>query len=347
MRLLEIRSSTCAGLHTTPEPPTIRFFEESTLIAIGSWVFKCLVRTLLSITAAVRQYRTRSCSNEMPSDNRKRNSEAEDTGTTSVQGRNKCTMEWRACPSNSDDAWIDDWDLIIHRCNACNKPFRSTERLEHHRAHHCSDAPVEAHEFCASPISSASIVPIDKGGDLEIRVGPDEDYILKCFIVASQVLRCQSRAFYASFCESYAFKGSINIRRARLLRPYEPGVIFLDDDPDALELILMALHHRYLELPQKIEFKVLVEVAAVCEKYMLHVPLAPLAAMWAEPWKAKAFEKGYENWLLIAWVFGVDDMFVNISKHIALNLAVAPENGLVRHDGKRLHQAIPKSVTGE
>lgn len=307
----------------------------------------CLARAAASLTVAEMRHRKHGSSNKTAFSSGEKASEAENSRATDVQGKKKCTTDWSACPSNADDLWLDNWDLMIHRCIACKKPFRSAERLEHHQIHHCSHVAMEPPGVCVNPALSAPIVRIDEDGDLEIQVGPDEDSILKRFLVASQVLRCQSRAFYASFCESYAFKGSTNIRRAHFLRPYEPGVIFLDDDPDALELILMALHHRYLELPQKIEFKVLVEVAAVCEKYMLHVPLAPVAGMWAAPWKAEAFEKGYEDWLLVAWVFGVDDMFKNISKHIALNLAVTPENGLVTHDGKRLHQAIPESVTGE
>lgn len=119
--------------------------------------------------------------------------------------------------------------------------------------------------------------------DLILTVGPEEDEIFASLPVASQVLSSQSSVFSATFGLGYGFKSSLSVRRAQLLRPMEPAVIYLgDDDPDALELVLKVLHHRVKDLPKTVGFDTLVGLAEICEKYFLHTPLYATARKWCD-----------------------------------------------------------------
>lgn len=150
-------------------------------------------------------------------------------------------------------------------------------------------------------------------GDLEIHVGPSENNITKIFRVSSQVLSSQSRVFSNSLEWASKFKTALQVRRAQILTPSEPAVMFLDDDTAAMELVLLVLHHKYQEVPLKPKFNVLVKVAGICEKYFLHTPLRPFGTKWCFEWKDQLCQPGYEDWIMLAWAFGLREEFKKVT----------------------------------
>ncbi|TGZ78875.1 hypothetical protein EX30DRAFT_350602 [Ascodesmis nigricans] len=260
-----------------------------------------------------------------------------------------------------DDSWLDSWDFIIHRCTACLSPFRSPSRLALHHTLSPNCIPT-APTISFIDLTQVSLTTIDPNGDLEVHVGPTESTITHRFLVASQVLRCQSRAFNASFSPTYGFKASADLHRAHLLGPHasrRPAVIYLDDNADVLALIFKVLHHCYHELEQEYPYETLVDLVTVCEKYMLHVPLAPMLRLWANAiwdgdfWWKREFGGGddgreevesQDGWLLVAWVLGLEDEFREVSRYVAMNYGVTEGGEWVAPNGRGMHPAIPEVV---
>jgi hypothetical protein len=75
--------------------------------------------------------------------------------------------------------------------------------------------------------------------------------------------------------------------------------------------------------------------------------------IWMRPWRERALDPGYENWIFIAWVFDVPDVFGRLSKELIMNgivhggwFSVVRSNAEpVRLDG-RIHEKIisPRSL---
>lgn len=248
-----------------------------------------------------------------------------------------------------NDMWLDDWDFTVHRCTNCAAPFRSASRLKLHRASYCKSSAPETLQTPRSMMTHAEVpcTVIDPDGDLIIHAGPTQDDITQRFRVASQVLRVQSRAFSSMFSDSYGFKGSLDLRRAHLVGDLGPAVIYLDDPPEALELVLKALYHRYNELPGSVDFLVLVKVAEVCEKYFLHTALQPTAVVWSKDSMHEVVGSG--GWLLITWVFGLDNKFQDAVQSVAQKL-LGPSDAdrrPVMDTGETMSEAIPEALLGE
>ena len=72
----------------------------------------------------------------------------------------------------SDDSWIEDWDMTIHRCSHCERPFVSAARLAQHvQAWHTGSAPV------LRPYRQLPLDTGDGSGELEVIV-PHGDLFL-------------------------------------------------------------------------------------------------------------------------------------------------------------------------
>ena len=230
-------------------------------------------------------------------------------------------------PQLFDDSWIEDWDSTIHRCGYCKRPFVTRERLaEHTQVWHSLFSPnlQPYQKIPASPVSgggSKELVVVVEGGDLFIVVSKGFPFATKRvrFQVASSVLWTASRVFNSMFGPTSRFQEAIALRRSHI-SGFAPAVVTLPDDLAALEYVFNVLHHRQDALP-KPTHALMVEVAAVCDKYELHRALQPVADRFFLP-KGQKLSKfaGGENWLLISYVFGYDQIFAAVSKHIILDI---------------------------
>jgi len=115
------------------------------------------------------------------------------------------------------------------------------------------------------------------------------------------------------------FQEAIALRRSHITG-FPPVVVALDDDLEALKFVLTALHfpHRPLSSP---DYKLMTEVAALCDKYELQQSLQPVADRYFLPigMEISNFNRN-PNWLLISYVFGYEQIFAAVSKYIILRL---------------------------
>ena len=234
----------------------------------------------------------------------------------------------------SDDSWVEDWDMAIHRCSHCDSPFVSAARLvQHVQAWHTGCSPVRRH-YREPPSDtdacSGELVVIAPGGDLflsvsEGTVAPSRRGMR--FQVASPILWLASRVFNSMFGPKSRFQEAIALRRSNITG-FPPVVLALDDDPEALKTILTTLHFPYRPLPRP-AYKLIVEIAAVCDKYELHRALQHVADCYLLPSGFFADFPGMSDWLLISYVFRHERIFAGISQYIILHLTDAEQSATI------------------
>lgn len=167
----------------------------------------------------------------------------------------------------------------------------------------------------------SNMINIDSNGDLKICFGSDKHEISMCFLVSSQVLISNSPKFYEEFASRSFSDTAIEFQKKRLQSKYKsPATIFMDNygayHPEAWALIFKILHDSDPLFSIKPKFEILVDIAAICEEYQLHKKLRDTGRVWCEQWKTKILEKGFENWIILAWTFGLENEFKAISNHL-------------------------------
>jgi len=244
----------------------------------------------------------------------------------------------------SDDSWVDDWDMTIHRCSHCDRPLVSAARLvQHVRACHTGSASA-LRLYRESPSNT------DAGNGELVVIAPDGDLFLSVsegtagvgrrdiqFQVASPILWMASTVFHSMFGPKSRCQEAIALRRSNITG-FPPVVVAMDDDPETLEYVLTALHFPYRPLARP-AYELMVEIAAVCEKYELHRALKPVADSYLMPsWDFTGFFR-MSNWLLISYVFGRERLFAAVTKHIIVYQTDAQQSVTI-------HRCTPAKVAG-
>ena len=164
--------------------------------------------------------------------------------------------------------------------------------------------------------------------------------------VSSHVLCTTSPVFRAMLGPDSRFKEAYELRMRSAEKPYE---LSLEDDyPYALTAILLALHCRDEMVPVDPKFKDLVGLAVVCDKYDCRGGVLSWVDTWTAAWKSRMFESGYEEWLFVAWVFGIKEGFGKLSRKLILESYIDSADGeLKTAGGMRLGKlTIPERVLG-
>ncbi|RPB09143.1 hypothetical protein P167DRAFT_538761 [Morchella conica CCBAS932] len=129
----------------------------------------------------------------------------------------------------------------------------------------------------------------------------------------------------------------------------EPYVLPLeDDDPEAMAIVLFALHLQNSKLPTFIkEKRTIWNMAIICDKYDCTSAFSVWVDGWADGWRRRAFRNsGHGLWLFISWTFGLGDVFTFISKKLILEGYYQTEGGkFLSKEGWNLDGlAIPNPV---
>lgn len=123
-----------------------------------------------------------------------------------------------------------------------------------------------------------------------------------------------------------------------------------DDNPEALGVILLALHCQNTLVPKTVTFQNLVDLAIICDKYDCAAGVSLWVDIWKKDWTSSALKPGYEQWLFIAWTFGIQDVFTNLSKKLILEGLYSPEDStlFVTKEGFCLDEMlVPEKVMGQ
>ncbi len=118
-----------------------------------------------------------------------------------------------------------------------------------------------------------------------------------------------------------------------------------DDDPDALLLLLRIAHLKFKDLPDTLSFRALYKLAVVCDKYDAVGAVRPFWDKFGGPFLSHIKEQGYEEWLYIAWTFGIEDVCITVMKILALETIIV--HGNLCRVKRSLEPILPPHASGE
>jgi hypothetical protein len=119
-----------------------------------------------------------------------------------------------------------------------------------------------------------------------------------------------------------------------------PHIVFQDDDPRALDLFLYIVHWNTRMLPQTLTLDELVHLAQLADRYDLNHILINYLDLWLAPHRERILEPGYEQWLYVAWQFGLEEDYLRLANHLTINCAVNAKGQLVPPTSKKPIQGI-------
>ena len=151
---------------------------------------------------------------------------------------------------------------------------------------------------------------------LELR----DDFPSLKFRVASQILCVASPYFRDMPGPGSTFKKACDLRGGVGSNPGPWSIVVRGDNPNALAILLYALHFRSEKVPRVVSFDQLWDLAAVCDKYGCIPAMEPWIARWVRepPQNKDNFSECLVKWLSMAWLFGLGDMFEKVSREIIL-----------------------------
>ncbi|KAF8248366.1 hypothetical protein K440DRAFT_626203 [Wilcoxina mikolae CBS 423.85] len=192
-------------------------------------------------------------------------------------------------------------------------------------------------------------------GNMQIVLKTAEVYAT--YLVSSHQLCSASPVFRAMLGPKSSFAEAVELRRHEASTSLDATedlyeVVVEDHDPTALSVVLYIIHGRPQFLPDEISFENLMEVAIVVDYYDCAEIMRPWSEMWMAQWRDYAETLGYENWLFIAWVFGVQEVFGALTKTFSRNCVKRNGEFMVNRAGpdaetkiwKVLDCHIPQSI---
>jgi hypothetical protein len=120
----------------------------------------------------------------------------------------------------------------------------------------------------------------------------------------------------------------------------------VDDNFDALLLVLRAAHLRSRLIPFNISAEKLFHIAVVCDKYDLTDSVTPWAEIWIRNFKDVAQTSRYDRWLRISWVFQRATIFEKVTRRLILETEFDLAGNLVTEGGESFAEGIPDTVIG-
>lgn len=90
----------------------------------------------------------------------------------------------------------------------------------------------------------------------------------------------------------------------------------MDDDAEAMRVVLRILCLKHKTLPQTVALDVLANIAIIADKYELEDAVGPTVKVWAvehEALQDQYDDVGCGEWLLITWVFRFEEWFTEVT----------------------------------
>ncbi|KAI9806529.1 MAG: hypothetical protein M1833_003716 [Piccolia ochrophora] len=186
-----------------------------------------------------------------------------------------------------------------------------------------------------SPVSSApQEVVISPSGDLLIDLASSPSVRFK---VSSQVLT-QASVFFDYAINPYHPKevsergpppadlaATLPKKKAIRMADSSPTILHLNLTQnmtcEAFKTFLYAAHLRNDKVPRSVEFQEFVDIALVCSIYRCTAPVEIyVELLWLPQWRDYVGSRGYEDFLFISYVFGLDNIFEYTTKALLLKL---------------------------
>jgi hypothetical protein len=107
-----------------------------------------------------------------------------------------------------------------------------------------------------------------------------------------------------------------------LFRTSVKTISLRDENTNAIRLIMYIAHLQFSRLPDRLDFKEIVRLAEVAERYTVTHLLVKLIDGWLEPYWGRLLAPGYEEWLYVTHQFGYETEYLEIARHLSLRCRV-------------------------
>jgi hypothetical protein len=191
--------------------------------------------------------------------------------------------------------------------------------------------------------NSETVIHLASPGDIRLNVNcgkNGECERSKTFVISAAVMCIASPVWRAMFSPSGRFMEAVQSAETK-------DVHFGEDDADALLLILRIAHLQFREIPEKIGFTELLNVAVICDKYDMAEIVQPWLSRWKDRLKYSATEKGYEGWLFISWTFGLPKIYEQVAQNLVLHLTMSNDGQGPCRGGRKLTRSMPPGAVGQ
>lgn len=132
------------------------------------------------------------------------------------------------------------------------------------------------------------------------------------------------------------------------------GILFPDDDIDAMLLEFRRAHLRFNEIPgkHKLSYFAVRQLAALCDKYDLVKMVQPFLDSndWALQYRPDGTGSGpvHASWLSISWTFGYNESFEWLAEHLARTISATSTTGPSTEDGLKTKTiSFPPDILGK
>ncbi|KAF8441177.1 hypothetical protein BGX38DRAFT_1144342 [Terfezia claveryi] len=173
----------------------------------------------------------------------------------------------------------------------------------------------------ASVPSNVLNIQLDPKGDVILVIPLEGTARTVRYRVNSYSLCLASSVFHAMLGANSHFKEGNALRNRDASSP-SIEIKLGDDDPLALAILLRIIHLQFYWVPKTLKNDHLYKVAIVCDKYDMRRILEP----WLDQWIPVGTQLGAEipgdQWLFIAYAFGRQALFKELSKALILTSTV-------------------------
>lgn len=170
-----------------------------------------------------------------------------------------------------------------------------------------------------------------------LEIEPAESQKEVHMLVSSKHLMLASPVFKAMLQYSN-FKEGDDLRSSGQVKVPLP-----DDDPAALRILLDIVHGRVRQVPRHVNLKTMTELSVLVDKYQMLEVVELYVEMWMSTLKTSVpmfFTADLLPWLSISWVFGLADIFKQISR-------IAMRGSTDLFGAHESHLPIPQPVFGK
>lgn len=175
------------------------------------------------------------------------------------------------------------------------------------------------------------ITYFDRNGDTRLLLDPENEP--RVFVVSYKAVSAVCDAWDRMLSPDGPFKEANQ----------DGSVSLSDDDPEGLTIILNIAHLHFNRVPHRLNFRKLLSVAVLTEKYGTTKIVRPWYRGWMKGTRKLAKRAGYEEWLWIAWAFGEDDTFERVAKSLVMKVSVDEQGQCVNARGKVLDSLSDES----
>lgn len=169
-------------------------------------------------------------------------------------------------------------------------------------------------------------------GPATLVIDPDGELYMKLdggsLKVSRKALSLSSPVFLAMLGVNSKFKEAtdktLNCDGAQIIS-------FEEDNFESMTTVTRIMHLQSDQVPMKITFKQLYQVAVLCDKYDLRRCLGPWMDIWTGPYLDCYAKQGFEDWLFISAVFRHACLFKKVTRHLIINSEISGESYLLNH----------------